>query len=323
MITRRAAALGLALSTCLGTSAMAQANYPTRPVTIVVPFAPGGNLDILTRLIAPGMGKRLGQTIVVENKPGAGALIGLQFTARAPADGYTLAITATTSFAISPKLVPTPPYKTSDFAGVGFIAVTPMALEVNAASKFKSIQDILAYAKEHPGQVTVGNSGNGTSNHEAILLLELAAGVKFNAVAYKGSGPGMNDLLGGQIDAFMDQLASSIPYIREGKFRPLAVTTAKRSVDLPDVPTIAEFLKKDFDVSTTAGLIIPAKTPENVVAALNKALSATVQEEGIQKRIRELGGEPLSGTGAQFTDLLMQEDIKAADLVSRGLLKAD
>jgi len=195
VIMRRTIALAFISFICLPGAALAQAAYPTRPITIIVPYPPGGNLDVITRLISPSMSQSLGQTIVVDNKPGAGGLIGHAFTARATADGYTILTTANGSLAYAPKLQPQPPFKATDFAALGSIAETPMVLEVNANGRFKSVADFVAYAKEHPGQVTIGHSGNGTTNHVAILLLEQAAHVKFNIVPYKGSAPAVTDLL--------------------------------------------------------------------------------------------------------------------------------
>jgi tripartite-type tricarboxylate transporter receptor subunit TctC len=220
---------------------------------------------------------------------------------------------------MAPKMVPAAPYKPTDFNGVGTVGVTPMTLEVNAAGKFKTIGEFMAYAKAHPDQVTVGHSGNGTTNHETILLLEIASGVKFNVVAYRGSGPAINDLLGGQIDAMVDQLSASLPYIRDGKFRAIAITTKDRSPDLPDVPTLTES-GQDVDTNTATGLLVPAKTPASVVAALNKALNETIQDAEVQTRLRELGATPLASTTDQFADMLKLEEARAADLIKRGLL---
>src|ERR1700742_2534099 len=275
---RRTIALAFISFICLPGAALAQAAYPTRPITIIVPYPPGGNLDVITRLISPNMSQSLGQTIVVDNRPSAGGLIGHALTTRATADGYTILTTANGSLAYAPKLQPQPPFKAADFAALGSIAETPMVLEVNANGRFKSVADFLAYAKEHPGQVTIGHSGSGTTNHVAILLLEQAADVKFNIVPYKGSAQAVTDLLAGQIDAVVDQLPSSMPFVRDGKFRALAMTTKERSPDLPDTATLAESGLKDFDVTTMTGLLAPAGTPADVVDTLNKALNAARQD---------------------------------------------
>jgi len=317
--------LALAFTACIGLAAAASAQtaYPSRPITIIVPYPPGGNLDVVTRLISPGMSRALGQTIVIDNRPGAGGLIGHQIAVRANADGYTILTTANGSLAYAPKLQPQSPFKAADFAALGSIAITPMVLEVNAEGRFKSVNDLVAYAKEHPQQVTIGHSGNGTTNHVAILLLEQAAHVKFNIVPYKGSAPAVTDLMSGQIDAVVDQLPSSMPYLNSGKFRPLAMTTQDRSTDLPDTPTLAESGFKGFDVMTMTGLLAPANTPASVVDALNKALNAALREPDLQERLHKLGGQAHQSTPAEFQAFLTAEETKADELIKSGALRGE
>jgi len=317
--------LALAFTACIGLAAAASAQtaYPSRPITIIVPYPPGGNLDVVTRLISPGMSRALGQTIVIDNRPGAGGLIGHQIAVRANADGYTILTTANGSLAYAPKLQPQSPFKAADFAALGSIAITPMVLEVNAEGRFKSVNDLVAYAKEHPQQVTIGHSGNGTTNHVAILLLEQAAHVKFNIVPYKGSAPAVTDLMSGQIDAVVDQLPSSMPYLNSGKFRALAMTTQDRSTDLPDTPTLAESGFKGFDVMTMTGLLAPANTPASVVDALNKALNAALREPDLQERLHKLGGQAHQSTPAEFQAFLTAEETKADELIKSGALRGE
>jgi tripartite-type tricarboxylate transporter receptor subunit TctC len=262
----------------------------------------------------------LGQSIVVDNRPGAGGLIGHQLAMRANADGYTILTTANGSLAYAPKLQPQSPFTSADFAAIGSVAATPMVLEVSAASPFKNVGELIAYAKDHPQQVTIGHSGNGTTNHVAILLLQQAAQVKFTVVPYKGSAPAVTDLLGGQITAVVDQLPSSMPFIRNGQLRTLAMTTRDRSADLPDTPTLAESGFGGFDVTTMTGLLAPAKTPANVVAALNKALNAALGEPELQQRLRQLGGIALPSTPAEFQAFLATEETKGDQLIRSGAL---
>ena len=320
MIMRRTIALAFIYCICPSAIAFAQATYPSRPITVIVPYPPGGNLDVITRLIGPSMSRSLGQTIVVDNRPGAGGLIGHQLAMRANADGYTILTTANGSLAYAPKLQPQSPFTGADFAAIGSVAVTPMVLEVSATSSFKNVGELLAYAKEHPQQVTIGHSGNGTTNHVAILLLEQAAHVKFTIVPYKGSAPAVTDLLGGQITAVVDQLPSSMPFIRDGKLRALAMTTKDRSIDLPNTPTLAESGFNGFDVTTMTGLLAPGKTPSGVVDALNRALNAALQEPEVQERFRQLGGEARQSTPAQFQAFLATEEAKAEQLIKSGAL---
>jgi tripartite-type tricarboxylate transporter receptor subunit TctC len=324
MIMRRTIVLAFISCISLCATASAQTPYPSRPITIIVPYPPGGNLDVITRLISPGMSRALGgQTIVIDNRPGAGGLIGHQVAARASADGYTILTTANGSLAYAPKLQPHAPFTAADFAALGSIAATPMILEVNAESRFKSVADLVSYAKTRPQQVTIGHSGNGTTNHVAILLLEQAAGVKFNIVPYKGSAPAVTDLMAGQIDAVVDQLPSSMQYIRDGKFRALAMTTGERSADLPDTPTLAESGFRGFDVTTMTGLLAPANTPASVVDALNKALNDALRDPDLQERLHKLGGQAHQSTPAQFQAFLVSEETKADALIKSGALKSE
>lgn len=309
------------MATLCMAGAHAQAKFPSKPITIIVPFAPGGNLDVITRLIGPAMSRHLGQPIVIENKAGAGGLVGLQHVARAAADGYTLAITANGSYAITPKLQKKPPITSADFFPVGSVAITPMVIEVNANSPIKDFKDFISYAKANPGKLSIGHAGNGTTNHAAILQLEQAANVKFNIIPYKGSGLAITDLLAGQIDAVIDQLPSSFPHIQSGKFRPLALTTSERSSDLPNVPTISELGMKGFNSSTTAGLVMPAQTPENIVLILNKALNTALDDPEVKKRLKALGSDVKPSTPSEFKAFLDQEEALTDSLIKSGLLQ--
>lgn len=302
----------------------AQADYPNKPITIVVPFAPGGNLDVSARIVTPEMSKILGQSIIIENKAGAGGAIGHQAIARANPDGYTLVTTANGSFTVTPRLQPGKrPFEPGEFTPVGMIGITPCVIEVLATSKFKNLDDLIKYAKANPGKVTVGHSGNGTTNHVAILLFEEAAGIKLNVIPYKGSAPALSDLLGGQIDAVVDQLPSSLNHLRGGKLKALAMTVPKRSVDLPDVPTLDESGFKGFDVATASGFLAPANTPAPVIEKLNAALNQSLANKDVQNRLLGLGSEPSPMTTAQYRDFLMREDAKAEALLQRGTLKPE
>ena len=311
----------LVLSPCL---VAAQDNYPNKPITVIVPFAPGGNLDVSTRIVASEMSKTLGQPITVDNRAGAGGAIGHQALARANPDGYTLLTTANGSFAVTPKLRPGKrPFEPNEFAPIGMIGVTPIVIDVLAGGKFKTLKDFLAYAKANPGKLTVGHAGNGTTNHVAILQLEEAAGIKLNVVPYKGSNPALSDLLGGQIDAVVDQLPSSMSHLRGGKLIALAVTTPQRAPDLPDVPTLAESGLKGFDVSTATGFLAPANTSPQIIDKLNKALNQALKNKDVESRLLGLGSQPTPMTSAQFRDFLMSEDAKAEALVKQGILTAE
>jgi tripartite-type tricarboxylate transporter receptor subunit TctC len=315
--TIRAALFALA---CLAVPAFAQ-TFPAKPVKIVVPFAPGGNLDVTARLVAESMAKQLGQPFVVENRPGAGGALGSEVVAKSPPDGYTLVAGTTATTIVSPLMVPNPPYGLESFAPVGMMAVTPLILEVPAGSPHQDFKSYLAYVKANPGKVTIGHSGNGTTNHVAILLLQDALKVQWNIVPYKGSGPALIDLVGGQIDSMMDQTSSSLPQIQGGKLRALAVGTKTRIAELPQVPTLQEEGVRDFEAATPSALLAPAGTPADIVKTLNAALNKALADPAIHKRLVELGSEPRPVDPAQFAAYLRTEDAKLKALVKAGLLK--
>lgn len=304
-------------------AASAQDKYPSQPITVIVPFAPGGNIDIIARAVSVPMGQNLKQSVILDNRAGAGGVIGHELAARATPNGYTLVASANGSYAVTPRLIPgRRPFTAADFVGIGMIAVTPLVLEVPAGSPHKTFKDFIAYAKANPGKVSVAHSGNGTTNHVALLRMQEALGIKLNIVPYKGSAPALNDLLGNQVDAMVDQLPSSLPHLRSNKLRALAVTTKSRAPDLPDVATLAELGAANFDISTSAGLLAPAKTPPEIVAQLNKALNAALSDKDVQARIRQMGSVPTPMSVADFQAYLKDEDRKAESLVASGALKA-
>lgn len=321
-ISRRA--LVLSAVTPLIRPAVAQDKYPAQPVTVIVPFAAGGNLDVTARVVTQIMGKKLGQPFIVDNRSGAGGLIGHAAGARAQADGYTLTATANGSFVVTPKLMPgNRTFQTSDFRTIGAFGSTPLVLAVHTSSRFNSAADFIAHARADSGRLTLGHAGNGTTNHVAILQLQDAIGGQFTVVAYKGSGPALTDLLGKQIDAVIDQLPSSLNHLRAKKLRALAVTSATRAADLPDVPTLAELGFSGFDVSTVSGLLAPAKTPDAIVNALSTALVSALKERELIDRLKELGSEPKPMTTQEFRAFLAREEAKAQKLIDEGKLRSE
>ena len=303
-------------------AAMAQA-YPNKPVKIVVGFAPGGNLDVTARLVAENMAKQLGQPFIIENRSGAGGALGQEAVAKSPPDGYTLVAATTGTTIVSPLLIPNAPYSLKDFATVGVMAVTPLLLEVPVASPHKDFKSYLAYVKANPGKVTIGHSGNGTTNHIAILQLQDALKTHFNIVPYKGSGPALIDLVGGQIDSMVDQTSSSLPQIRGGKLRALAVGTKKRISDLPNVPTFQEEGLKDFVAATPSGLLAPAKTPPEVIRTLNTALNKALADPVIRQKLAEMGSQVEPMSAAEFDTFLHNEERKLKALHASGVLKGE
>ncbi len=308
------------LVTCAATAQ----GYPSKPVHVVVPFAPGGNLDLMGRLFADALSKELGQPFVVENRAGAGGAVGQEYVARAAPDGYTLVVGTTGTTVVSPLLVSgKKPYALKDFAPIGMMGVTPLVIEVPAASPHKDIASFLKYVGANPGKVSIGHSGNGTTNHIAILLLQDATKVNFNVIAYKGSGPMLVDLVGGQIDSGMDQTSSSLSQIQGGKLRALAAATKKRITDLPNVPTLDESGVPGFEAVTPSGLFAPAGTPADVVGKLATAINHALADPAVQKRIAELGAETRPMSTADFTRFMQDEESRLNALAAKGVLKSE
>lgn len=299
----------------------ALAQLASKPVVLIVPFAAGGNLDLIARIIAPPLTRHLGRTVVVQNKVGAGGVIGTTEVARAEADGSTLLVTTPNAIVVTPRMMSTN-YSLDSFVSAGIISSTSLALVVRADNqRFGSFAEFLAYAKANPGKLAMGNSSIGTTNHVAILVLQDAAGLDFNLITYKGSGPATIDLLGGQIDAMVDQLSSSYTHVKSGRLRALAVMSKQRDPLLPDVPGTADLGLAAVDVSTIAGILAPAGTPAPVIAALNDALNKTLAEESVRKELLNIGSVARPGPADAFAALLKREDGVAARLAAAGKLK--
>ena len=316
------AALGAALAGCCVGVALAQA-FPSKPLKFVVAFAPGGNLDVSARILAEHMSKTLGQPIVVENRPGAGGVIGTDFVAKSPPDGYTLVVATTATAIVSPLMVPDPPFGASSFASVGVIAVTPLLVEVPVASPYADFKAFVAAVREKPGVVTVAHSGNGTSNHIALLQIQDALKVRFNVIAYKGSGPALVDAIGGQVDSIVDQTSSSLPQVKAGKLRPLAVGTHSRIAELPNVPTLEEEGMKGFEAVTASILLAPAKTPPAILRTLNGALMKALADPAVAKKLLDLGAVPRPMNVEDSDRFMKDEDGKLTALAKTGVLKAE
>ena len=321
MLVARLAAVAVALVVGVG-GAMAQ-TWPNRPIRLVVPFAPGGNLDIMARTIAEPMSKRLGQPVVVENRAGAGGVIGAEAVASALPDGHAIVIVSTGTLLVSPRLVAKPPYTEASFAAVGMVSVTPLLLAVPAASRFADYRAFAGHARDNPGKLSVGHAGNGTTNHIALMRLQAVANIQFTVIPYRGSGPALNDLVAGQIDSIVDQVSSSLPHVRASKSRALAVTTATRVADLPDEPTLAELGVTGFEAFTSAGLVAPAATPAAVIATLNAALNAALVDPAVVKRMVELGATPRPMSPADFAAYVKTERGDLEPLFKSGVLKPE
>ena len=310
-------------SLVLASSLTGAQQYPNKTVKIVVPFAPGGNLDVTARLFAESLAKELGQPFIVENRAGAGGVLGSDVVATSPPDGYTLLLGTTGTTVVSPLLVPNPPYQRESFAPIAMLAITPLLVEVPAASPFNDFRSYVAHVKANPGKVTIGHSGNGTTNHIAILQLQDALKVSFNIVPYKGSGPALVDLMGGQIESMVDQTSSSLAHVKGGKLKALAVGTRTRIADLPNVATLSEQGLKDFEAVTPSGLFAPAKTPAAIVKTLNAAVNKALADPAMKKKLADLGSEVRVTSPEQLDQFLKDEETKLKALVKAGVLKPE
>ena len=301
-----------------GTSALAQA-YPTKPVTIIVPFAAGGTTDILARIIGQALTAELGQSVVVDNRVGAGGNIGGQAAAKAAPDGHTLFMGTVGTHAINASLYKKMPFDpVKDFAPLTRVANVPNLLVANPAQPYKSVKDLIAYAKANPGKVNFGSSGNGSSIHLSGELFKSLAKVDMQHVPYKGSAPAVTDLLGNQIAIMFDNMPSAIQHVRSGKLVPLAVTTAKRSPELPNVPTIAEAGVPGYEATSWFGMFAPAGTPAPVLAKLNAAIVKVLAQPDVKKKINEQGAEVYSETPEQFAAFIQAESVKWGKVVKES-----
>ena len=315
----------LALKACalavLGLAAAGGAlaeTWPSKPVTLVVPFPPGGTTDVLARALSDKLAVSIGQPVIVENKPGAGATLGADVVAKGKADGHTLLIGAvhhTIASSVYKKL----PYDfQKDFAPVTTVALVPNVLVVNAATPAKNVAELVALAKAQPGKLTYGSNGNGTAQHLIGTQFENNTGTELIHVPYKGSGPLTTDLIGGQITMSFDTVTPVLQHIKSGKLRALAVTTGKRASVLPDVPTLAESGLKGFDIGTWFGVLAPAATPKDVVAKLNAEMVKVIRSDDFRARMTEIGAEPIGNTQEQMAQQIKAETEKFAKLVKQA-----
>ena len=317
-------ALAAVAFTAAPLAALAQADaYPTKPITLVVTYPPGGGADTMARLIAPKMGEALGQNLIIDNRPGAGGQIGAAYVAKAKPDGYTLMFDAS-SFAANPALYPKLPYDSAKaFQPVGVTALFPNVVLVNASFPPKTVAELLTLAKSKKDAVSFASSGNGSAQHLAGALFESAAGVDMVHVPYKGGGPALNDVVGGQVPLFFGNLASSLPHIQSGKLRPLAVTGAKRSALMPNVPTLAESGVKGAEIYEWNALFAPAGTPAPVLAKLADALHSALAAPEVRSRIEQLGGDIQSGSPEQAQAFIRDQTNKATELIKARNIKVE
>ena len=305
----RAIYLGLCLA-ALAASAQAQ-EFPSRPLRIVVPWPPSGNVDITARTVAPAFGEALGQQVIVENRAGAGGTIGTALVVKSPADGYTLLLGSSGTVTSGPAVFKNLPYDPlRDLVAIGAIQSVPIVLTVAPKTPAATFADYVALAKAKPGQLSVASAGNGSSNHLAIELLMRQANLKLLHVPYKGSGPALTDLIGSQVESMMDQLTASLGHIREGRIRALAITSLKRSPLLADVPTLDELGVKGYEAATFTGIFAPAGISPQVTERLNTALRKAMANEGVRERYRAMGVEVMDLGQAEFAALVREDYAK-------------
>ena len=329
MMTKRQtlALLACALASATLPAANAQApaaSWPSKPIRWVVPFPPGGAMDAIARTLGEKAGKTLGQPFVIENKPGAGGNIGADFVAKQPGDGYTLMITSigmATNKPLYGKLSYDP---IKDFATVSLLAVVPNVLVTNATQPdVKTAKDVIAAARKAPGKLTYASAGNGTSIHLAGEVFTSLAQVDMLHVPYKGSGPAVSDLLGGQVNYMFDSITSARPHIESGKLRALGLTTAKRSKSLPNVPTLAEAGLPGYEVSPWFAVFMPAATPKDIVTKVNAALLEAMKDPDVVKRFETIGAEPVGSTPEEMAQHLARESERWTKLIQERGIKLD
>lgn len=303
----RRLAFAFALCAVAISSATAQDHYPSRPVTLIVPFAAGGSTDVIARVVADAMRGPLGQTFVIDNRGGAGGSIGTAAIAKAAPDGYTIGMGTASTLAINPAAYKSLPYDVDGLEPVGLIAQVPNVITVNPKLAAKTLAELVALAKAEPGKLTYGSAGNGSVSHLMGEQFKLATGTDIIHVPYRGVGPALNDAVGGQIAIMFDNLPTSLPLIQDGKLRALAVSSPKRMEVLPDVPTFAELGFADLDWMAFFGLIAPARTPKPVMDKLNAALGAALADPQVRGTLAKQQAQPQPGTPRDFAALIRQQ----------------
>lgn len=330
--TNRRAALAVCVSAAIFSIAFpvaAQSSWPTKPVRIVVPFAPGGTTDILARAVAPELSQAFGQQFIVDNRAGAGGNVGADMVAKAPADGYTLLMGTVGTHGINKALYAKMPFDPQkDFSPVTLVAGVPNVMVMNAerakALGINNVADFIRYAKANPGKLNMASSGNGTSIHLAGELFKSMTGIFMTHIPYRGSGPALLDLLGGSMDVMFDNLPSSMPLIKSGKLKALAVTSSQRSGALPDVPTIEEAGKlKGFEASSWFGLLAPAGTPPDIINRVQQEVAKSLNTPAIKEKLLAQGAIPSGNTPAEFARLIDSEIKKWAQVVKSSGAKVD
>jgi len=321
---RAAASLSAALALSAPHAAAAAEPYPARPVRFVVAFPPGGGTDIIARSIAQKLGERLGQQVLIDNRPGAGGNIGTDLVAKSSPDGYTLLMGSAGPLAINASLFARMPFDPiKDLAPVTLAASTPNVLVVHPSLPAATVRELIALAKARPGEINFASSGHGTPAHLAGELFNSMAGVKLIHVPYKGAAPALADLLGGQVQLMFSTMPPALPHVRDGKLRALAVTSLKRSPAAPDLPTVDEIALPGFEANTWHGVVVPAGTPAAIVARLNREIVAILHLPDVVERLSGQGAEALGSTPEEFAAYIKSESVKWAKVVRDSGAKAE
>lgn len=319
-----AAVIGVGLLASLTPAISSAETYPARSIKIIVPFPAGGGPDMIAREVATTVTSQQGWTIIIDNKPGSGGNIGMDAAAKAAPDGYTLVMGQTSNMAINPSLYAKLPYNPQkDLAPVGLVASAPLVIAVASNSPYKTLSDLLNAAKADPEGINYASSGSGTVAHLATEQLQRIANVKLTHVPYKGAAQGATDLIGGQIQMYISSVVTLSGHIKNGKMRALAVTSAKRSADLPNVPTVAESGFKGFEAVTWFGLAAPAGVSKDKLSKLNAAFNKALETPDVRKRLTEQGADVLGGTPEQFASLVRDETGRWAKVVKESGAKAN
>jgi len=328
MIPTRVSHAALPLAVCaallLATGWASAQTYPAKPVRLIVPFAPGGGTDILGRMLCQKLTEALGQTFLVDNRGGAGGVIGAELAAKAPADGYTLLLGSPGPLTINPALQPRMSYDSlRDFAPITLATISAFTLVVHPALPVRSVKELVALAKAKPGRLNYGSGGNGSVAHFSVEQFKALAGVNIVHIPYKGSNPSLTDLVAGQLQMTIENMPVTLPYVRSGRLRMLAVGTKTRSAFVPELPTIDEAGVRGYESSTAFGVLAPAKTPSAIVASLNAELVKALRGADIKEKLTSLGMEPVGGTPEQYSAHIKEELAKYARIVKAAGIKAD
>ena len=299
-------------------------SYPAKPLRLIVPFAPGGGNDTIARAIAAQMSGSMGQQVVVDNRAGAGGVIGAEAAARAPADGYTLFLGGVGSHAVNPTLMPNLPYDAvKDFSPVSLIASAPSVLVVNPGVNARTVAELTAIAKASPGKLNYATNGNGSSSHLATLLYESMAGIQMTHVPYKGFAPALTDILGGQVQLMMNSIVALAPQIKAGKVRALAVSSKTRSSVLPDVPTMSEAGVTGYEAGSWYGILVPAGTPRDIVQRLNAEIVRAVKQPDVRERLAAEGADSIGSTPEEFAAHIKIEMARLGKVIREAKLKPE